>query len=186
MAYTTLNSLLTAIAEAIRSKKGTTAQINAQNFPSEIESISASLDRDAVNISKGSSNYNLVIINQKKFNSKLLFTNNSSVGDATNVNNGNFGLQYSENGTDWVDYPITANTITYVKSGSDYYDKVKSPSGATVSVFRWQYNKNNNAEWYTNESHKYWRYYFTFKNNNHSSYYFVEQYIPTTTTNINK
>lgn len=40
MAYTTLNSLLTAIAEAIRSKKGTTAQINAQNFPSEITSIS--------------------------------------------------------------------------------------------------------------------------------------------------
>lgn len=40
MAYTTLNSLLTAIANAIRAKKGTTAQINAQNFPSEIESIS--------------------------------------------------------------------------------------------------------------------------------------------------
>ena len=39
MAYTTLNSLLTAIANAIRSKKGTTAQINAQNFPSEIASI---------------------------------------------------------------------------------------------------------------------------------------------------
>ena len=40
MAYTTLNSLLTAIANAIRAKKGTTAQINAQNFPSEIASIS--------------------------------------------------------------------------------------------------------------------------------------------------
>lgn len=39
MAYTTLNSLLTAIAEAIRNKKGTTAKINAQNFPSEINSI---------------------------------------------------------------------------------------------------------------------------------------------------
>lgn len=44
MAYTTLNSLLTAIANAIRAKKGTTAQINAQNFPSEIASISTSLD----------------------------------------------------------------------------------------------------------------------------------------------
>ena len=44
MAYTTLNSLLTAIAEAIRSKKGTTARINAQNFPSEIASISTSLE----------------------------------------------------------------------------------------------------------------------------------------------
>lgn len=39
MAYTTLNSLLKAIAEAIRNKKGTTAKINAQNFPSEINSI---------------------------------------------------------------------------------------------------------------------------------------------------
>lgn len=40
MAYTDLTSLLKAIAEAIRSKKGTTAPINAQNFPSEIASIS--------------------------------------------------------------------------------------------------------------------------------------------------
>ena len=43
MAYTTLNSLLTAIADAIRAKKGTTAQINAQNFPSEIASISTGI-----------------------------------------------------------------------------------------------------------------------------------------------
>lgn len=42
MAYTDLTSLLKAIANAIRSKKGTTAQINAQNFPSEIASISTS------------------------------------------------------------------------------------------------------------------------------------------------
>lgn len=42
MTYTTLNSLLTAIADAIRNKKGTTAQINAQNFPSEIASIPTS------------------------------------------------------------------------------------------------------------------------------------------------
>lgn len=42
MAYTTLNSLLKAIADAIRNKKGTTAQINAQNFPSEIASIPTS------------------------------------------------------------------------------------------------------------------------------------------------
>lgn len=40
MAYTDLTSLLKAIADAIRNKKGTTAQINAQNFPSEIASIS--------------------------------------------------------------------------------------------------------------------------------------------------
>lgn len=39
MSYTTLNSLLKAIADAIRSKKGTTGEINAQNFPSEINGI---------------------------------------------------------------------------------------------------------------------------------------------------
>lgn len=50
MAYTTLNSLLTAIAEAIRSKKGTTAQINAQNFPSEIASISTTPKTQKVTI----------------------------------------------------------------------------------------------------------------------------------------
>lgn len=42
MAYTDLTSLLKAIANAIRAKKGTTAQINAQNFPSEIASIPTS------------------------------------------------------------------------------------------------------------------------------------------------
>ena len=39
MAYSTLSSLLTGIADAIRSKKGTTAEINAQDLPSEIEGI---------------------------------------------------------------------------------------------------------------------------------------------------
>lgn len=48
MAYTTLNSLLTAIADAIRNKKGTTAQINAQNFPSEIASIETSVKSQTV------------------------------------------------------------------------------------------------------------------------------------------
>lgn len=50
MAYTTLNSLLTAIAEAIRSKKGTTGKINAQNFPSEIASISTTPKTQKVTI----------------------------------------------------------------------------------------------------------------------------------------
>ena len=37
--YNTLTSLLTAIANAIRTKTGDSAAINAQNFPSKIESI---------------------------------------------------------------------------------------------------------------------------------------------------
>lgn len=40
MSYTDLSSLFTGIANAIRTKKGTTAVINAQDFPSEILSIS--------------------------------------------------------------------------------------------------------------------------------------------------
>ena len=39
MAYDTLTGLLKGIADSIRSKKGTTAAINAQNLPSEISSI---------------------------------------------------------------------------------------------------------------------------------------------------
>ena len=39
MAYTTINELMTAIANAIRSKKGTTAKIASQDMPTEIESI---------------------------------------------------------------------------------------------------------------------------------------------------
>lgn len=38
--YNTLTGLLSAIANAIRSKTGDSAAINAQNFPSKIESIS--------------------------------------------------------------------------------------------------------------------------------------------------
>lgn len=40
--HTTLSSLFTAIADAIRAKKGTTAKIVADNFPTEIASISGS------------------------------------------------------------------------------------------------------------------------------------------------
>lgn len=41
---TNLSDFLTEVAEAIRTKKGTSAQINAQNFPSEIASIETGLD----------------------------------------------------------------------------------------------------------------------------------------------
>ena len=41
---TNLSDFLTEVAEAIRTKKGTSAQINAQDFPSEIASIETGLD----------------------------------------------------------------------------------------------------------------------------------------------
>lgn len=66
MAYTTLNSLLTAIAEAIRNKKGTTAQINAQNFPSEIASISTASGELLINHYsnvKSNSDINTTVVN---------------------------------------------------------------------------------------------------------------------------
>lgn len=66
MAYTTLNSLLTAIANAIRAKKGTTAQINAQNFPSEIASISTASGELLINHYsnvKSNSDINTTVVN---------------------------------------------------------------------------------------------------------------------------
>lgn len=42
--YNTLTSLLSAIANAIRTKTGETGVINAQDFPSKIEGISSSLE----------------------------------------------------------------------------------------------------------------------------------------------
>lgn len=39
MAYNSLGDLFTAIADAIRAKKGTSSTISAQNFPSQIASI---------------------------------------------------------------------------------------------------------------------------------------------------
>ena len=46
--YNTLTGLLSAIANAIRAKKGTNAQINAQNFPSEIASIKTEVKSQTV------------------------------------------------------------------------------------------------------------------------------------------
>ena len=147
---------------------------------------SKEINRDNITIFSGSASSNTTIINSKEINAPLLFTNKSTIGDATNVNNGNFGLQYSENGTDWVDYPITASTIVPVSEVSNYFYNATSPSGATISTFRWQYSNNNVAVWYTKESHKYWRYYFNFRNNNYSSNYWVEAYVPITITTIKK
>lgn len=48
--YNTLTGLLSAIANAIRSKTGETGQINAQDFPSEIASISTTPKTQKVSI----------------------------------------------------------------------------------------------------------------------------------------
>lgn len=48
--YNTLTGLLSAIANAIRTKTGETGQINAQNFPSKIEGISTTPNSQKVTI----------------------------------------------------------------------------------------------------------------------------------------
>ena len=48
--YNTLTGLLSAIANAIRSKTGETGVINAQNFPSKIEGISTTPNSQKVTI----------------------------------------------------------------------------------------------------------------------------------------
>lgn len=110
MAYTTLNSLLTAIAEAIRSKKGTTGKINAQNFPSEIASIStasgellinhysnvksnANIDTTVVNIQLEKGSYNLTAMAQC-----YSFSNNNNATLTALLDNVNL-LQVNGNGT---------------------------------------------------------------------------------------
>ena len=83
MAYTTLNSLLTAIANAIRSKKDTTAKINAQNFPSEI-----------LSILKGSGNAQPSDVLSGK-----TFTNDSDEQTGTMPNRGAWGTTISPGGS---------------------------------------------------------------------------------------
>lgn len=110
MAYTDLTSLLKAIADAIRSKKGTTAQINAQNFPSEIESIStvsgellinhyfnvkanAGVNTTAVTIQLDKGSYNLTAMAQC-----YSFSNNNNATLTALLDNVTL-LQVNSNGT---------------------------------------------------------------------------------------
>lgn len=145
MAYTTLNSLLTAIAEAIRSKKGTTAQINAQNFPSEIASISTAsgellinhysnvkfntnIDTTVVNIQLEKGSYNLTAMAQC-----YSFSNNNNATLTALLDNVNL-LQVNGNGTigtDTKQFQVEGTatfTIKIVANGDNnkffYFDSV--------------------------------------------------------------
>lgn len=99
MAYTTLNSLLTAIANAIRAKKGTTAQINAQNFPSEIASISTSLD---VLGGTFNPNHNEVLCTLTGTNPfKALFTTYTVSSPSDTVFSVDYYVEYSDDNSIW-------------------------------------------------------------------------------------
>ena len=133
--------------------------------------------RDVVTVKKGSGSLELTIVNTVRLNARLKFTNKSTIGDATNVNNGNFGLQYSEDGTNWVDYGITDDTVTYVSGKGTLRREMPSPSGNNVSGERWQWNNGNSVIFYTNVRHKWWRYFFSFRNTSYASNYWVENYL---------
>lgn len=123
MAYTTLNSLLKAIANAIRSKKGTTDIINAQNFPSEIASIL-----------KGSGNAKPSDVLRGK-----TFTNNSGEQTGTMPTNEN-GTNTSSSGKDnegayfyipYGYYPEYANGKAWVRSDQSQITNLVSISVAS-------------------------------------------------------
>ena len=108
--YNTLTSLLTAIANAIRTKTGDSTVINAQDFPSKIESISTAsgellinhysnvksntnIDTTAVNIQLDKGNYNLTAIAQ------CYSYSNANSATLTALLNNNKILQISGNGS---------------------------------------------------------------------------------------
>ena len=68
-----LRTYLTGIADAIREKKGTTDPINAQDFASEIASISTG----------GGDNLWATLINDRGTNWDYIFAYNSTIVDAT-------------------------------------------------------------------------------------------------------
>lgn len=103
MTYATLNSLLTAIAEAIRNKKGTTAQINAQNFPSEIASIGTTY---TVSIYNGGSGNDFLNIELDTDN------NNKKIISGDFKDNSNNDIQGSNDKTTWT--AIAFNDLTNI------------------------------------------------------------------------
>lgn len=107
--YNTLTSLLTAIANAIRTKTGDSAAINAQDFPSKITGISTAsgnllinhysnvkpnnnINETVVNINLEKGNYNLTAIVQC-----YSFSNNNSATLKALLNNTTL-LQINSNG----------------------------------------------------------------------------------------
>lgn len=138
------------------------------------------IDRDIVTVNSGDTSTNVVIINTKRMNARLKFTNKSGRGDATVVNNGDFGLQYSEDGKNWNDFNITTNTVTTLSGNTCFGNKMPTPSGTQVYGAYWQWSSGEGWTFYTNEKHKWWRYFFAFRNKKYKSNYWVENYLEDT------
>ena len=142
--YNTLTDLLKAIANAIRDKKETTTQINAQNFPTEIASIPKASGSISIN-SKGThnvTNYAVANVNvpvpslsvscgyhhspYQNGPSTVLNLGSSRTVKAyafggSSWNGGSCKIQYSSNNSNWT--TLDSGTMPALKTNNDTFSK---------------------------------------------------------------
>lgn len=107
--YNTLTSLLTAIANAIRTKTGNSATINAQDFPSKIDSITTNYKISIYNGGRGNDFTNITLDSD----------NNKKKVIKGNIRNSNsYDVKGSNNKVTW-------NTIAYADLTNITYKFIK-------------------------------------------------------------
>lgn len=107
--YNTLTSLLAAIANAIRTKTGDSSTINAQDFPSKIESISSTYKVSIYNGGNGNDFLNITLDTDN---------NNKKIISGDFKDNTNNSVEGSNDKTTW-------NTITYSDLTNITYKYIK-------------------------------------------------------------
>lgn len=90
--------------------------------------------------------------NAFEINSQLKFINQSTIGNASDVNGAVLRLEYSDDGGQWEQYKVLESTVYNVEKLDFTFRDSKYPDD-----LRWQYSNNNSCQFTTNESHKYWR-----------------------------
>lgn len=136
-----LTDFLTGVANAIRTKKGTTALINPQNFESEIASITTeqptlnaptiALSGDVLTIINPSTNGNFVT-SFKIYNGSALLT--TTTNTSVNLSNliteeGTYTITVRASGTNFIDSNFS-NSVQYVISGLPLWKTTVSNLGA--------------------------------------------------------
>ena len=129
--YNTLTSLLTAIANAIRTKNGESAVINAQNFPSKIESISTTSKTQTVSqiieleaYSKGDFTFTFDTLT-------TVYGVSSILKEKTDDNNFGQYIDLGQSNIAPINYikTITGNTVTL-----NIWSQVDAPAKAKITV----------------------------------------------------
>ena len=87
-----------------------------------------------------------------QISSQLKFINQSTIGNASNVNGAVVRLEYSDDGSQWTPYKILESTVYNVENLDFTLRDSKYPND-----LRYQYGRNNSCQFTTNEKHKYWR-----------------------------